>query len=358
MRRRTFLVMLSHSLMPLALFQQEHSSVGQKQGNLTPDQAFAALRSKSSKADSSFQIVREFTSSSEMHDFAKRSVEEASSRHVSVSEDGILLALLKTGGFLILEIYPATGNAISLNLISSGTDGHAIIESHQVEGNISAVLATELIDNTADFVDMLSGTRLSGVSTLEGKFNGGRFPQYSNSGDQSLFAIPRAIREIKVDESEKRELTALFGAFNFWPIRYALSMPNYAANPYGAFRLALKKREELIAEFAQKTNKGSNFIYDLEDLETVRTREQLRERVSWFRQLDNFLEETFQAEYVSATFDINKSISTVAIEIGTVTTGKEYTFAVMTSAGPGVIVGWKQLPNGAFAVTQVGLGGD
>jgi hypothetical protein len=357
MRCRILLVILSYLFMPLAPFPEGHTCSGQ-QGDLSRGQALAALRSKSSKPNSSFQIVREFTSTNEMQDFAQRAAEEASSRHVGVSEDGIFLALLRTGGFLILETDPATGSAISLNLISSGTDGDAIIESKQVEGDVSAVVAKELIENTADFVDALLDTPLSRVRGLESRFYGGRFPQYGSSEEQSLFAVPSTIRDLEVADSQAGELAALQGACNFWPIRYALSMPVYAASPDNAFRLALKKYESLISEFAQKNNKGPNLIYDLADLETVRTREQLRERISWFRRLDNFLEEAFQAEYVSSTFSVNKTISTVAIQMGTITTGKELTFAVMTSAGPGVIVGWKQLPDGTFAVTELGLGGD
>ena len=355
MRCRILLVILSYLWMPLAPFPEGRAWSGQ-QGNLSRDQAFAALRSKSSKPNSSFQIVREFTSTNEMQDFAQRAAEEASSRHVSVSEDGIFLALLRTGGFLILETDPATGSAISLNLISGGMGGIAIIESHQVEGNVSAVVATELLKNTADFVDALLATPLSEVSGLENRFDGSHFPEDNNSDERSLFALPRAIREMKVDENETRELAALFGGINFWAIRYALSMPMYTANPYRAFRLAVEKQEALFAKFAQENNKGPDFIHDFEDLKSVQTPAQLRERISWFRRLDNFLEDAFQAENISSTFKINKSLSTVALFLGSTTTAGEVSFSVMTASGPGLIVEWKRLPTGSLAVSRIGFG--
>jgi len=326
--------------------------------NLTPDRALAELRSRASKPGSSFEVISEFTSTIDMQEFAQRSLEAASSQHVSLYGESILLDVLETGGYLILETDSTTGDAISINLVSSGTDGHVIIESHKIEGNFNAVLAKELIKKSSDFVDVLLGTPLSGVNGLESRFYESRFPQYDSSGEPSLFAIPRAIREIKDDQSEKSQLAALFGVYSLWPVRYALLMPVYSASPYGAFRLALEKQQALVNDFMQKNNKRSDFIDELEDLESVRTPKQLRERAFWFRRLDNFLEEAFEKDNVSSTFAINKRLSTIVLFLGSTRTGTEDLFSVMTCSGPGLIVNWKQLTNGSFAITQVSLGGD
>jgi hypothetical protein len=140
MKYRLLSTILTCSAMPMVFLAKEHfSTMSPQHQNLTPDRAIAAVRSKASKSGTSFQIVREIQSSAKTQEVAQRSLQEAASRHLSPYGDGIFLNLLKGGGFLILETDPTTGNALSLHLISSGTDRHPVIESHEVEGNVSSL---------------------------------------------------------------------------------------------------------------------------------------------------------------------------------------------------------------------------
>lgn len=322
---------------------------------LTPDEALAAARSKEPNPDgASFQVIRELESSAEMQEVAQRSVYGATSQH-GLYGDGIFLDLLKTGGFLILEVDDSTGNAISLHLVSSGNNGRAVIRSRPIEGKVNAVLAQELIKETADFVDSLFASPLN-VSTIESKFYGGRFPESDEPEEENFFAIPASIRKIKADPSEIRELSALYGVFHLWLVRYAISMPIFPANPTSALNLAWKKQEALTKEFMQRNNKNSDLVNDLQGFESVRTSEQIRDRVDVFRRLDNFLEQKLQAQDIAPTLAVNKSIFTIALELGSTEPSEETSYAVMTASG--LIVVWKPLKTGGLAITRVSLAGD
>lgn len=323
---------------------------------LTRDQAVAAVRSKGPGPGASFQVVREIDSSPAMQEAAQGSLHTASSHHVSLYKDGIFLDLLNTGGFLILEVDDTTGNAISLHLVSSGTDGRAVIESRRILGKIGASLAQELIKQTADFIDVLLATPASGVSVLESRFSGGRFPESDKPAEESFFAIPGGIRKIEADQSEIRDLSALYGAFHFWPIRYAISMPIFPANPTRALDLAGRKHEALVKEFMHRNNENPDLIRDLQDLKSVRTSEQLRDRVATFRRLNDFLEQMLRAQEHSPTFAVNRSISTIALNLGSPEPPEEISYAVMTASG--IIVDWKLLNTGDLVVAQVSLAGD
>lgn len=322
---------------------------------LTPDEAVAAVRSKKANSGASFHVIRELDSNTATQEVAQHSLHEASSHHVSLYGDGIFLDLLNTGGFLILEVEATTGNATALHLVSSGTDGRAAIESHPIEGKVSASLAQELMKETADFVDILLTTQASGAGMLESRFDGGHFPEYDKSEDYSFFAVPRDMRKIPGDNSESGELAALFGGAQFWPIRYALSMPIYPADPNGALKSAWRKYEALFKEFAQRNNEKPDFGYDLQDLQSIRTSEQLRHRVAAFRDLDAFLEQKLRAQDGSTSV-VNRSISSLAINLGSIESPEEHFYAVMTV--PGIIVGWKLLDTGDLVVERVSLAGD
>jgi hypothetical protein len=120
-------MMLICAITPLALVAKQSSSTGPQEEQLTPERALAPVRSQSSPG-SSILIAREFPPSASMQDFAQRSLNEASSRHISVYNEGIFLGLLEVGGFLILEVDSTTGNAISINLVSRGATGRIAIE--------------------------------------------------------------------------------------------------------------------------------------------------------------------------------------------------------------------------------------
>ncbi len=333
----------------------QQGGVASSTSRLTSDQAIAAVRSKEPNSGGSFRVIREIGSSPATQEVAQRSLHEASSHHVSLYDDGIFLDLLNTGGFLILEVGDNTGNAISLHLVTSGPDGRAVIESRKVMGKVSASLAQELVKETADFVDILFATRLD-VSILESRFYGGRFPESDRPEEESFFAVPRSLQKIKADQSEIRELAALIGAAHLWPIRYAILIPIYSADPAGAMESAWQKQESLVKEFLNRNGGNSDLVHTMQELESVRTAEQLRNRIATFRDLNDFLEQKLRAQGDQPTSTINRSISTIALALGSLEPPEKISYPVMTASG--IIVDWKLLDTGDLAVAQLSLAGD
>jgi hypothetical protein len=79
---------------------------------LTLDRVVAAIRSKSPRPGSTFQLLRELRSSAETQELAQRSMREASSHHMAPYNDGVFLDVLTIGGLLVLEVDSATDTAI------------------------------------------------------------------------------------------------------------------------------------------------------------------------------------------------------------------------------------------------------
>jgi hypothetical protein len=353
MKYRVFATLLVCLIMVWASPAQERSGMDSQFPKLTGDRAIAAVRLKVHDAQTSFQIVREVEPSTQTQEVAQLSFRESSSQHVTIYGDGIYLDLLKNGGFLILQVDSETRNATGLHLVSSRDDGRYIVQSHKIEDRVDPALVGELTHHTAEFVRDLLNSPPSAILKLQSRFYGGNFPVYDSPQEQSFFSIPRTVQRIKLASDEPRELATLIGAFQLWPIRFAISMPIYAANPNRALELARQKHKDLVARFLQENNRNPEFVYDLQDLESIRSGEQLTDRVAWFRRLDDFLDQAYQRLCDSNTFSVNSSISTIALEFGAAGHRQEGSYAVMTS--PGLIVVWRRLQTGGFAVAEVSL---
>lgn len=326
-----------------------------KSETLTLDRAIAAIRSKSPRPGSTFQLLRELRSSAETQELAQHSTREASSHHVALYNDGVFLDVLRSGGLLILEVDSATDAAVWIHLVSSGANGRIVIDSHEVQGSLKSSVARDLISKNADFVDaLLAGSRES-ASELGSKFSGGHFPKYEEPSEQGFYAVPWGLTKLQANEGDVQELAALSGDSHLWPIRYAMSLSIYPASPSNALTVARHKHQALLQEFLKKNGKSPDFIYDLEDLESIRNVEQLRERISWLKRINDSLEEALSAEKRSPNLEVNRSISTIGLQMGAIVTGagKENSFLVVTS--PGLVVAWIRPGDGPWCVTKISL---
>jgi hypothetical protein len=333
------------------------SSGSVSKSKLTLDEAIAAIQSKEPHSGSSFWLIREVDSSAAMREAAQRSRDSASSQRVGPYRDGVFIELMRTGGFVILEVDDKSDHAISLHLVSRTANGDTLVESNPVDGEVSATLAQELIRETADLVDALFSAPIN-ASALESKFDGSRFPESHDPDDDetsNLFAVPSDIEKIGTDQSEIRELAVLVGAIDTWPIRYALSTPLFPADPPRAIDAGARELVSLSRQFSHRKNGNLDVVHMLQDLKSVRNSEQLRNRVSTLRLLDNFLEQKLVSPDTSMTFAANRSISTIPLKLG-FNGPPDISYVVMTSSG--IIVGWKVSSSGAPVVTRMGLAGD
>jgi hypothetical protein len=308
----------------------------------TFDEAIAAIQSKGPHSGSSFRLIRELHSSATWR--------EATGK-------GILFDLMRSGGFVILEVDDNGDHAISLHLVSQTVSGNAIVESNPVEGEIGASLAQELITESADLVDVLLSTPID-ASALERKFDRSHFPESHDPDEdetENLFAVPAAIENVGADDSEIRELAVLLGSIEAWPIRYAISTRIFPADAPRAIEAGVRELETLGRQFTHGKKESLDVLHLLQDLRSVRSTEQLRNRVSTLGLLDNFLEQKLVSPDASMTSAANRSIATIPLKIGFYGT-HDGSYAVMTASG--IIVGWKVSSGGAPVVTRMGLAGD
>ena len=327
------------------------SSTPCSNSKLTSDQAVAAVRSKELNSGASLDVIRELVSSCTTQDNAQRAP-HASSQTVNRREDPILLDLIRSGGFLILEVDRSSGEALQLHLVSIGADGRPVINSRRVEGRVSAGLAHDLIKATAEFVDLLLTDSIN-VGTLVNRFYAGHFPESQGIDEdetQNLFATPHDVGNVGAAPSETQEFALLSGTIDIWTIRYAISNPNFPVDPTQALSSAIAKREKLAKEFSRSKNESPDFLR-----KPLQTREQLRNRLATFRSFNDFLQQKLTAD-PSTSFAANRSISTVALYVGSIGAPDEISYPVMTASG--IIVDWKLLDSGALKVARVSLAGD
>jgi len=292
-----------------------------------------------------------------MREAAQRSLDSASSHRVNLYGDGVFIELMRTGGFVILEVDDKSDHAISLHLVSRSTNRQAIVVSNPVDGEVSATRALELIGETANLVDILFSTPID-TSALERKFDGSRFPESHDPDEDetsNLFAVPSAMENVGADQSEIREMAVLLGTVDTWPVRYAISTRILPADPYRAIEAGAQELVSLGRQFTRSNKDRLDVLDMLQDLKTVRSSEQLRNRISMLSLLDNFLEQKLVSPDASMTFAANRSISTIPLKLG-FNGPPEVLYWVMTSSG--IVVGWKVSSSGTPVVTRIGLAGD
>jgi hypothetical protein len=309
----------------------------------TLDEAVTAIQSKGPHPGSSFLLIRELHSSATWRE--------------SATGESILCDLMRSGGFVILEVDDKSDHAISLHLVSQTAKGDALVESNPVVGEVSATLAQKLIRESTDLVAGLLSTSID-ASALESKFDGSRFPESRDPNEDetaNLFAVPTSMETVAADHGEIRELAVLLGSINTWPIRYAISTRNFPADVPRAIEARARELVSLSRSSNTASKESLDVLHLLQDLRSVRSAEQLRNRVSTLSQLDNFLEHKLMSPEASMTFADNRSIATLPLKIGFYGP-PDGSYAVMTSSG--IIVGWNVSSAGAPVVTRMALAGD
>lgn len=331
-------------------FKGEGISLGMAQNaqRLTPQEAIAAAR-PNGKPGSSYTVLREIVANADTRRVGDQAFKEAQAHHIKLFNDGILVDLLRSGGFLIAEYDPKTTNVAALHLVSLGPDGVPKDDFYPSQGVVKLADARELVKDTADFTEELLSTHLSEASSLESRFYGGRFPDCGPPPIEecTLFAVPRSLLKLGVDPNEVREVAALSGGLAMWQFRYAVSMPAFAASPLAA----LQAPEDPVAKVMQEDHLGPGFNLDPNN---IRSEKQLRKRIDLLRELDKSLEEalTHRNEADPALVKANISVAMIPLSI---VANTEDGHVIYGSGGASLIeIAWRRLPTGGFAVRLIG----
>lgn len=328
--------------------------IAQNGQRLTPQEAIAAARRNAQKPGSSFTALREIVANADTRRIGGQALEQARARKIKLFENGILADLLRSGGFLLAETEPRTSNVIALHLVSLGPDGVPRDVFYRSIGVVKLPDAEELLKDTMEFAEALYSTPSSEASSLENRFVGGRFPECGPSEECTPFAVPRSLLKLGADPNEVREAAALYGGLAIWQFRYAVSRPVFAASPL----VAIQATEGPVAEFLRINHMGADFHFDLEN---IRSKKQLRERINVLRRLDKFLEEALKNEADPALVKANISVATIPLGVGQGGPFHQVNHDDQTQFGSGIAslleIYWKRLPTGGFAVRAIGEAG-
>jgi hypothetical protein len=328
--------------------------MAQQGQRLTPQKAIAAARRNALTPGSSFSVLKKIVANDDTRRIGDQALEQARTHKVKLYESGILADLLRSGGFLLAETKPRTNNVIAFHLISLGSDGVPKDSLEPCHGVVKLADAKELVKDTTEFAEALYSTPASEASSLESRFYGGSFPECGPSKECDQFAIPSSLLKLGADQSEYREVVALFGGLQLLGFRYAASMPVFAASPLAATQATEEKWETLQAEFLRSNHMAPDFDFDLEN---IRSKEQLRERIDVLRRLDKFMEAALMNEANPALVKANITVATICLGVGIYDGLEEGQMLYGSGTASLLVFYWQRLRTGGFAVKIISEAG-
>ena len=155
------------------------SATGLYGQRLTPQEAIAAAR-RNAKPGSSFTVLREVVANADTRRIGDQALEQAQAHKIELYENGILINILRSGGFLLAETDPRTNDVIALHLVSLEPGSAPKDFWLECPGVLKLADAEELVKDTTEFVEQLYSTPSTEDSSLASRFYGGSFPE----GDQ------------------------------------------------------------------------------------------------------------------------------------------------------------------------------
>src|SRR5579859_5551071 len=314
--------------------------------HLTAEQAIATAR-RNAKPGSSVTILWKIIATADTRRIGDQALEQAQTHSIERYENGLLVNILRSGGYLLAETDPRTNNMVATHLVLLEAGGAVKDTRTECHGVVKLADAGELVKDTVEFVKQLYSTPSTDESSLASKFYGGSFPD----GDQfpdDLFAIPNFLRKPGAKPNEVREAAALYWGYLFWPARYALSMPAFSASPAAAGDAAEKKRDMLKAEFLQSNNMDPNI--NPIDFDNIQSEKQLQERIELLIRLDRFLEDSYRRKAGPAVVGANLSILTMPLSVDVdLNQAGQY----VSSSPPKSLFLWHRVATGGFAVKEI-----
>jgi hypothetical protein len=321
-------------------------AIAEEDPHLTAEQAITAAR-RHAQPGTSFMVLREITANADTRRIGDQALAQAKADKIELYENGLLINILRSGGFLLAETDPQTNNMVATHLVLMEAGGAVKDVQSESQGVVKQADAEELVKDTAELVKQLYSTPSTEESSLAGEFYGGNFPD----GDQfpdSLLAIPNSLRKTGANPNEVRGAAALFWGYLFWPLRSALSMPVFAASPASAENAAEKERDTLKAEFLQ-SNKLDPNINPI-DFDNIQNERQLQERIELLTRLDRFLEDSLRKKADPAVVRQNLSILMMPLRVDVYLNQEgEY----VSTSPPKSLFLWHRLATGGFAVKEI-----
>jgi len=321
---------------------------------MTQDQALSVLRSQlANPPNVGFVVVRKVEANPDMRHAAQVSLDEARQKHLDLYGDGALLDLMRTGGFVVLEFNEKSGLATRFHSVTLDETGKPVVQSCNVHGELTKSEVVMLLDKSAAFSDAFFTSVGSGMKQIAKEFGETEIGSLGAPDGKGYFAVPAAVRKLTTRPEELTDLAALSSALTLWPARYSLTLPIYAASPVDAIKLARDEQFKLVKELLTTKGKDADFLYQLLDLDSIRTHGELIARLQWLREITSFLDERNPLNVGSPTYKANRLISRIPLDIGA-EQDAGHLYGVMTA--PGVISIWSRTGTGDFVLKGIGEG--
>ncbi len=321
---------------------------------MTQDQALSVLRSQlANPPNVGFVVVRKVEANPDTRHAAQVSLDEARQKHLDLYGDGALLDLMRTGGFVVLEFNEKSGLATRFHSVTLDETGKPVVQSCNVHGELTKSEVVMLLDKSAAFSEAFFTSVGSGMKQIAKEFGETEIGSLGAPDGKGYFAVPEAVRKLTTRPEELTDLAALSSALTLWPARYSLTLPIYAASPVDAIKLARDEQLKLVKELLTTKGKDADFLYQLLDLDSIRTHGELIARLQWLREITSFLDERNPLNVGLPTYKANILISRIPLDI-VAEQDAGHLYGVMTA--PGVISIWSRAGTGDFVLKGIGEG--
>jgi hypothetical protein len=342
----TVAMICSACLIVLFMIGGDSTAMAEEFPHLTAEQSIATAR-RNAKPGSSVTILWEISSDADRQRIGGQALEQAQTQKIDLFENGILINILRSGGYLLAETDPRTNNMVATHYVLLEVGGAVKDTRTECHGVVKLADVEELVKDTVDLVNQVYSTPSIDELSLASRFYAGSFPDADQFPDD-LFAIPHFLRKPGAKPDKVRKAAALYWGYLFWPARYALSMPAFAANPAATGDAAEKKRDTLKADFLRRNKLDPNI--NLIDLDNIQSEGQLQERIELLTRLDRFLEDSLRSEADPVVIGANLSVlampSSVNVDLNQV---GQY----VSSSPPKCMFLWGRVATGGFAVKEI-----
>ena len=322
---------------------------------LTEQQALAALRAKSNHTpEDGFEVVSRIRPTQDSRRTAEAAIDVAKSRKLTPYGNGIFLKWMRSGGFVVLECNQKTGMATAVHLVTQDEKGQPVIESEEVEGDVSKSDALMIMRKSEEFMaDLLRSSgpgveellRRSAPSILKGPFG---------ANEDNLLAVPDAVRRVSTQQEELLDLVSVEAAVSLKLFRYALAMPVYAADPRSALGLAEEQLALRSKRFLSAMPTTPSHLEDLMDLKLIHAHAELIERLHWLRGLNSYLDKNYPLSLDSETHVVNSSISMTPLFLSVEKQGEDRLYGSMGLTD--LICIWSRTDQGDFVLRGLSAG--
>jgi hypothetical protein len=321
---------------------------GAENGMLSREQALSALRSHNIQA-AEFELSVIATPTSNRRDVAQKSLAAARSKDMALYNNGFFVDLMTAGGYFVLEFDKDSRSVSQLHLITSDRTGKPVIYSAKIHGSIGKDEARSIIRRSEEFSRSFFESPETPMTKLLVKYGGPDVDTTGIASGQGYFAIPEAVKKIATSPGQELQLIGLSNGLALWSIRHAPAMPTYAANPIAAVREANDELASLATQYhtGNELGTGLNFVDHLVDLNSIRTRAELINRLKLLTEFSSYLDARSPLPLGSKSYMANLSISVIPLDL-LVQPSNGGVYGATTL--PGLITVWKRTSSGSLVL--------